>query len=150
MRIINNIIFFLALVGGIIFAVVNWSLFQIYTDLDLFYGTVRLPTNIIVFLAYLALIFSQWLAAQGAWVLRHRKLDRAEKETVRLKARLYDLTEGSWLDEIRDTITETRKELREDIKWLATQPHYQLAEGQLERPELPPLLKEGGKKTRGK
>ncbi len=146
MRLINNVIFFFALLGGIIFAVVNRSFMQTYTDLNLYLGTVRLPLNLLVLLAYLGLVFVQWLVAQGAWVFRNRKLERAEKEIVQLKAKLYDLAEGSWLDEIKDSITETRKELREDIRWLAAQPYFQLTEGQPERRELPPLLDEGGKK----
>ncbi len=138
MRIINHIIFLLALLGGITFAVVNWSFLQTYTYVHLYYGTVRLPLNLVILMAYLVVIFLQWLVAQGAWVFRYKKLEKAEKEIVLLKAQLYDLTEGSWLDEIKDTITETRKELREDIRWLAAQPHYQLEEGRTERRELPP------------
>jgi len=147
MRIINHIIFVAALVGGIVFAVVNQSFFQVFADVPLYYGTVTLPTNLIIFLAYLGGVFLQWLVAQGAWVFRNKKLERAEQEILRLKAKLYNLTEGSLVDEIKDSIAETRKDLREDIKWLAAQPYYhaavQLEEGQPERRELPPLLNEG-------
>jgi hypothetical protein len=150
MRIINNIIFFLALLGGIAFAVVNWTanrnFFWAYTEVPFYYFSLRLPVNLIVFLVYMGIIFVQWLVAQGAWAVRDRKLERAEKETLRLKARLYDLTEGSLVDDIKDAIKETRKELREDIKWLAGQSYrntpVQVIDGQPER-ELPPLLEEG-------
>jgi predicted membrane protein len=142
MRFLNNLFFFLALLGGIIFAAVNWSFFRVYTDLYLYYFTVRLPINLLAFLAYLGIVFLQWLVAQGAWAFRNRKLQRAEKEIVQLKARLYDLTEGTWVEDIKDTIKETRKELRKDIQWLANQPYYespvQLEEGQRRRRELPP------------
>lgn len=147
MRIINHLVFLLALVGGIVFAVVNWSYLQTYVYVYYYFGTVRVALNLVLLVAYLATLFLQWLVVQSAWAFRHKKLEQAEKEVDRLKARLYDLTEGSWLDEIKDTITETRKELREDIKWLASQPYYQpsiqLGEGQVERRELPPLLNEG-------
>lgn len=142
MRFINNVVFFAALLGGIVFAVVNRGLFRVYVDLYLYYGTVRLPINLVVFLAYLGVVFLQWLIGQAAWATRHRKLERAEREIVQLKARLYDLTEGTWVDELKDAIKETRKELREDIRWLASQPRYepapQLGEGHSRRPELPP------------
>ena len=150
MRIINNIIFFLALLGGIAFAVVNWMInrnfFWTTTEVPFYYFSLKLPVNLIVFLVYLGIIFVQWLVAQGAWAVRDRKLERAEKETLRLKARLYDLTEGSLVDDIKDAIKETRKELREDIKWLAGQSYrntpVQVIDDQPER-ELPPLLEEG-------
>lgn len=137
MRFINHIIFLVALVGGIAFAVVNWDFLQIFTDLPLYYGTVTLPLNLIIFLAYLAIVSLQWLSAQSAWVLRRRRLERAEKEVVQLKAKLYDLSEGSLLDEVKEAIVETKKDLREDIRWLAAQPSYQLGEGQSGRRELP-------------
>ena len=147
MRFINNVLFFLALLGGIIFAVANRNFFQVYVDLYLYYGTLRLPINLLVFLAYLGIVFLQWLVAQGAWALRSRKLQRAEKEIVQLKARLYDLTEGTWIDELKEAITETRKELREDIRWLASQAYVeaptQLEEGKRGRRRMPRLLKEG-------
>jgi predicted membrane protein len=142
MRIINHIIFLLALLGGIIFAAVNWNYMLTTTYVYLYFATLRLPLNLIVLMTCLAVLFLQWLVVQGAWIFRHRKLERAEKEVVQLKARLYDLTEGSWLDEIKTSIADTRTELREDIKWLAAQPYLntpvQLAEGQRERRELPP------------
>jgi uncharacterized membrane protein len=147
MRIINHLVFLLALVGGIVFAVVNWSYLQTYVYVYYYFGTIRVALNLVLLVAYLAILFLQWLVVQSAWAFRHKKLERAEKEIERLKAKLYDFTEGSWLDEIKDTITETRKGLREDIKWLASQPYYQpsvqLEEGQPERRELPPLLNEG-------
>ena len=142
MRIINHIIFLLALLGGIIFAVVNWNFFQTPTYVYFYFGTARVPLNLIALGAYLAVLFVQWFVVQGAWVFRNRKLQRADKEILRLKARLYDLTEGSWLDEIKESLADTRKELREDIRWLASQPYQnvaaQLGEGQPERRELPP------------
>jgi hypothetical protein len=143
MRFINHIVFLLALLGGIIFAAVNWNYMLTPSYVYLYFTTVRLPLNLIILGTCLAVLFLQWLVVQGAWIFRNRKLDRAEKEILRLKARLYDLTEGSWLDEIQESITETRKELREDIRWLAGQPSYntsaQLEEGQRERRrELPP------------
>jgi len=142
MRIINHIIFLLALLGGIIFAVVNWNFFQTPTHVYFYFGTARVPLNLIALGAYLAVLFVQWLVVQGAWIFRNRKLQRAEKEILRLKARLYDLTEGSWLDEIKESLVDTRKELREDIRWLAGQQYQnvaaQLGEGQPERRELPP------------
>jgi hypothetical protein len=143
MRFINHVIFLLALAGGAVFAVANWRYLLTTTYVYLYFATVKLPLNLIVLATCLGVLFVQWLVVQGAWIFRHRKLERAEKEIVQLKAKLYDLTEGSWLDEIKESITETRKELREDIKWLASQPYYdtsaQLGEGQQrERRELPP------------
>ena len=142
MRFISHIVFLLALLGGIIFAAANWSYMLTTTYVYLYFATVRLPLNLIVLGTCLTVIFLQWLVVQGVWVFRHRKLERSEKEILRLKAKLYDLTEGSWLDEIKESITDTRKELREDIRWLAAQPSYntsaQLGEGQPERRELPP------------
>lgn len=147
MRFINNVIFFLALLGGIIFAAFNWSFFRLYIDVPLYYITLRLPVNLIAFLAYLGIVFLQWLVGQAAWASRHRKLQRAEKEIVQLKAKLYDLAEGTWMDELKEAITETRKELREDIRWLASQTYVessaQLEEGKRGRLKMPRLLKEG-------
>ncbi len=147
MRIINHIVFFLALLGITIFAVVNWGYLWTFTHVYYYFGTAQVPLNLVLLAACLGVLFFQWLVVQGAWIFRHRKLERAEKEVVRLKAKLYDLTEGSWLDEIKKSIVETRTELREDIKWLAAQPYYnvsaQLGEGQPERRGLPPLLNKG-------
>ena len=95
MRIINHIVFLLALLGAIIFAAVNWSFFQTPTYVYFYFGTARVPLNLIALGAYLAVLFVQWLVVQGAWVFRNRKLQRADKEILRLKARLYDLTEGT-------------------------------------------------------
>jgi len=144
MRIINNLIFLLALLGSFIFAAVNWPYMLTYTHVYLFFGTVKLPLNLITLTTCLGIIFLQWLIAQGSWILRNKKLERAEKEIVQLKAKLYDLTDGSLLDEIKESITETRKELREDIRWLASGPHYN-ASAQLGESQHPPLLKKGGK-----
>lgn len=141
MRFINNIVFLLALAGGIIFAAVNWSYMLTTTYVYLYFATVKLPLNLVVLVTCLGVLFLQWFVVQGAWFFRNRKLERAEKEIVQLKARLYDLSEGSWVDEIKETIKETRKELREDIRWLAGQPYHdasaQLGEGQRARRELP-------------
>lgn len=144
MRIIANLLFLAALAGGVVFAAFNWRYLQLYTPLHFVFGTILLPLNLIVFLVYLGLIFLQWLIAQAAWTTRYKKLTLAEQEITRLKARLYDLTEGSWVDELRDAIKETRKDLREDIRWLASTtqpPSAQLNEG-----GLPPLLDQGGEK----
>jgi len=144
MRFIANLVFLAALIGGILFGAFNWQYLQFYTPLRFVFGTVLLPLNLILFLAYLGLVFLQWLLTQAAWAARHRKLIRAENEITRLKARLYDLTEGSWVDELREAIKETRKELREDIRWLASQPQPK-APIQLTESQLPPLLKQGEK-----
>ncbi|MFZ5915729.1 MAG: hypothetical protein ACOYZ7_02205 [Chloroflexota bacterium] len=144
MRFIANLVFLAALIGGILFGAFNWQYLQFYTPLRFVFGTVLLPLNLILFLAYLGLVFLQWLLTQAAWAARHRKLVRAENEITRLKARLYDLTEGSWVDELREAIKETRKELREDIRWLASQPQPK-APIQLAESQLPPLLKQGEK-----
>ena len=147
MRIINHLVFLGALLGSIIFAVVNWRWLWTFTHIYYYFGTAPVPLNLVLLVACLGILFFQWLVVQGAWIFHHKKLERAEKEILRLKASLYDLTEGSWLDEIKDSIAKTRKDLREDIKWLAAQPYYhaavQLEEGQPERRELPPLLNEG-------
>ena len=147
MRIINHLIFVGATAGAIILAVVKWSWLWTFTSVDLYPITGRqVPLNLLVLVACLGVLFLQWLAVQGAWIFRNKKLERAEKEITRLKVRLYDLTEGSMLDEIKGAIKETRKELREDIKWLAGQPYHsppvQVVEGEPQR-ELPPLLNEG-------
>jgi hypothetical protein len=144
MRFITNLLFLAALIGGTLFGAFNWHYLQLYTPLRFVFGTVLLPLNLLLFLAYLGLVFLQWLVAQGAWATRHRKLVRAENEITRLKARLYDLTEGSWVDELRDAIKETRQELRQDIHWLASQPQPN-APTQLAESQYPPLLKQGGK-----
>lgn len=148
MRLINHLVFLGALLGGVVFAAVNWRWLWTFTHVNFYFGTAPVPLNLIVLASCLGVIFLQWLVVQGAWIFRHKKLDRAENEITRLKARLYDLTEGSLLDDIKTSITEARKELRDDIKWLATQPYYntaaQLTEGQRERRETPPLLREGG------
>jgi len=149
MRIINHLVFLGALAGALVFAVINWNWLWTYTHVYFYFGTAPVPLNLILLMAGLGVLFLQWLAVQGAWIFRNKKLERAEKEITRLKARLYDLTEGSILDDIKEAIKETRKELREDIRWLAGQPHQsppvQLVEGQQERRELPPLLNEGEK-----
>jgi len=148
MRIINHLVFLGALLAGAIFAAINWRWLWTFTHVYFYFGTAPVPLNLIVLVGCLGVLFLQWLVVQGAWVLRDKKLERAEKENLRLKARLYDLTEGSWLDDIKASIAETRKDLREDIKWLAAQPYRntptQLGEGQRELREMPPLLREGG------
>jgi hypothetical protein len=145
MRIVANLLFLAALAGGVVFAAFNWRFFQLYTPLHFVFGTILLPLNLIVFLAYVGLVFLQWLVAQAAWSTRHKKLAAAEQEITRLKARLYDLTEGSWVEDLRDAIQETRKELREDIRWLASATS-QNSSTQLTVGQQPPLLDQGGEK----
>ncbi len=149
MRILNHIILLVALVTALIFAVVNKSFLQTYTHVYLYFGTAYIPLTLIVFLSGVGALILQWLITQLAWILHRKKLEGREKEIVLLKAKLYDLTEGSWKNEIKDSIAETRKGLREDIKWLAAQMYYgppvQLRKEQQERGDLPALPQEANR-----
>ena len=77
MRIINHLIFLGATAGAIILAVVNWSWLWTFTSVDLYLITGQIPLNLLVLVTCLGVLFLQWLAVQGAWIFRNKKLERA-------------------------------------------------------------------------
>jgi len=127
MRFINHLIFLLALVVGIVFIVLNLSFLQVWIGVDYYYGRGVLPLNLIIVVAALVILLLQWLIVQSAWAFRHKKLAQAQSEVMRLRAKMYDLHEGSGVEEIKDSITETRRGIREDLTWMVSGSPYQVS-----------------------
>ncbi len=120
-RWINDIVFLLVIIVIAVFLGINRSYFLsdpttvmlpgFITRSFNVMGSFKLYLEMTILIAVMAIVFVQWLLFRIAWAMRDNRRDKAEKENVQLKAKLYELTEGSRLSKLETALDDTRNEM---------------------------------------